>query len=103
MTEITHYIDSTGFWDSVCNLCIYAMEYLSHVTGLSYGFINIWLFVLMGPLSTLIFMASSVVAKTRIKYSRQISIALDIIGIIIVLSMLIPIGYALLTMPLHFY
>lgn len=96
-------IEVTNFWDSLCNLCIYATDYLSHVSGVSHGLINVLLFVFLGPLSTMTFMVSSVIAKTKVKYSKRISIVLDIKGIIIVLSILIPIGYAFLTMPIDFY
>jgi hypothetical protein len=43
----------------LCNLCIEAMKFLSQETGMSYGLINILLFVILGPLSTLFFMAST--------------------------------------------
>lgn len=93
-------VEVTNSWDSLCNMCIGVMEHLSYITGMSYGLINILLFVILGPLSTLIFMASSIIAKIKGNYSKQFSVALDIVGIIIVLSVLIPIFYAFMTMPI---
>ena len=88
-----------GWGDSVCDFCIQVMRHMSHIFGLSYGLINVLLFVVLGPLSTLTFMASSVIAKTKGKYSRKISISLDIAGVAIILLVLIPISYAVFTMP----
>lgn len=88
-----------GWGDGICDFCIQVMEHLSHIIGLSYGLINVLLFVVLGPLSTLIFMASSVIAKTKGKYSRKISISLDIAGVAIILLVLIPILYTFLTSP----
>ena len=52
-------IEVTNIWDELCNMCILTLEGLSHVTGLSYGFLNIMLFVILGPLATLLFMTSA--------------------------------------------
>lgn len=93
-------VEVTNSWDSLCNMCIWVMKNLSYITGMSYGLINILLFVILGPLSTLIFMASSIIAKKKGKYSKQFSVVLDIVGIVIVLSVLIPIFYAFMTMPI---
>lgn len=92
-------IEVTNSWDTLCNCCILIMEHMSHLTGLSYGLINILLFVVLGPLSTLIFMVSSIVAK--IKGCRNLSIILDIVGSIIILSILTLILYAFLDMPFY--
>lgn len=89
--------------DGLCDLCIYIMERMAEISGLSYGLINILLFVVLGPLSTLTFMASSVIAKIKGKYSRKISISLDIVGVAIILLVLIPILYTFLTSPWESY
>ncbi len=84
---------------SVCNYCIAIMVHMSHIYGLSYGLINVLLFIVLGPLSTLVFMAASIVSKFKSRVCRVASIILDVIGILIILSVCIPIAYAFLTMP----
>ena len=86
--------------DLSCGICIAIMRHMSEISGLSYGLINILLFVVLGPLSTLVFMASSVISKTSWKYSKKVSLFLDIIGVIIVFSILFPVFYATLTLPI---
>lgn len=93
-------VEVTNSRDSLCNMRILVMRHLNNITGMSYGLINILLFVVLGPLSTLIFTASLIIAKIKGKYSKQFSVALDIVGVIIVLSVLIPIFYAFMTMPI---
>ena len=84
---------------SVCNYCIAIMVHMSRIYGLSYGLINVLLFIILGPLSTVIFMVASIVSKFGTKRCKLASIILDVIGIIIILSVCIPIAYAFLTMP----
>ena len=55
-------VEVTNIYNYLCNVCINIMTYLSHETGMSYGLINILLFVILGPLSTLFFMGSTLTA-----------------------------------------
>ena len=52
------------------------MEHMSRQSGLSYGLINVLLFVVLGSLSTFVFMAASIV--------------LDVMGILIILTVCLP-------------
>lgn len=85
--------------DKLCDYCILLMERMSDLVGISYGTLNVWLFVVLGPLSTLTFMAASVVAKINWKHAKKISIALDILGAAIVLLVVGLIVYAMSEMP----
>lgn len=38
-------------WTLICNLCIEIMESASTTFGVSYGFINVFLFIIMQPLA----------------------------------------------------
>ena len=59
-------MESLMSWgDGLCNFCIAVMEEMAKMTGISYGTINILLFVIIGPLSTLMFMATSVIYLSR--------------------------------------
>jgi hypothetical protein len=94
-------IVETNGWDMLCNLCIILMEYLSHLTGLSYGFVNIMLFVVLGPLSTLSFMGSTLahlIIENR-KKRETITCILFTCGVIAMLMVVVPIIYAFLTCP----
>ena len=81
-------IEETNKWDVLCNFFIFVMQYLSTMTGLSYGLINILLFVILGPLSTLTSLVSAIIAcvKGRNKYS----IILLVICFLIILAIIIP-------------
>ncbi len=84
----------TNSWDMLCNICILALENLSDVTGLSYGFLNIMLFVILGPLATLLFMTSAftLLINTEIKKLQRIVAAiLFTIGLLVILIIAIPI------------
>ena len=52
----------TNYWDVLCNQCILLLENLCHLTGLSYGFINVLFFCILGPLGTICFMGSTATA-----------------------------------------
>ena len=40
-------------WNLICDLCIEIMESASATFGVSYGFINVFLFIIMQPLAIL--------------------------------------------------
>lgn len=82
--------------DRFCNLCISLMESASAATGLSYGEINVLLFVIFGPLSTLCFMASAIFARRGKRLARIITITASVIGACCVLAMLAILAIALI-------
>ena len=55
------------FFVALCNWCITAMEYFSSISGISYSAVNTILFVILGPLSTLLFMIAWVLALNKKK------------------------------------
>ncbi len=87
MTEIMIY------GDYLCNVCINIMEEMSRMSGISYGTINILLFVIFGPLSTLIFMINSFIQLIFKDKFKVINIILWVIGILLVLAIILPIFY----------
>ena len=81
-------IEVTNIWDELCNLCILILEDSSHVTGLSYGFLNIMLFVILGPSATLLFMTSAftlLVNTEKRKSQRIFATILFIMGLLVML------------------
>lgn len=95
-------IEVVNNWDIVCNLCILILENLSHMTGLSYGFLNIVLFVIMGPLATLLFMSSAItlfIKTQKRKLQKVIAGVLFTLGVLMVLAIIIPIIIATLELP----
>lgn len=89
-----------NFWDVLCNQCILILENLCHLTGLSYGLINVLFFCILGPLSTLCFMgstASAMFGKTK-RIKTDLTISLSIIGLLCVLLIIIPSLWALITL-----
>lgn len=81
-----------NYWDVLCNQCILILENLSHLTGLSYGLINVLFFCILGPLSTLCFMGSTATAlfgkSKRIK--TTLTLGFSIVGLLCIFSILIP-------------
>lgn len=90
-------------WDIIFNLCILILENLSHMTGLSYGFLNITLFVILGPLATLLFMSSALTLFINVKKrntQKVIAELLFVTGILVILLIAIPIFIATLELPI---
>lgn len=80
-----------NYWDVLCNQCILIMENLSHLTGLSYGLINVLFFCILGPLSTLCFMGSTATAlygKSR-RIKNRLTLVLSIVGLLCIFTILI--------------
>ncbi len=46
-------------FDELCNFCIAIMYAMSDITGLTYGTINVLLFIILGPLSTILYAISA--------------------------------------------
>lgn len=78
------------------------MEELCRITGLSYGLLNILLFVILGPLSTLMFMFSTL-AHVYIKSptAKKITTAVFFsLGVLIILMIICPLFIAFLNTPI---
>lgn len=87
-------------WDILCNQCILILENLSHLTGLSYGLINILFFCILGPLSTVCFMGSTATAmfgKVKV-IKRHLTLTFAVLGIICILAIIIPCLWATITL-----
>ena len=75
--------------DKLCWVCIEIMKNVSASTGLTYGFINILLFVVLGPCSTICFAVTTFLSyRNKHKYKIPI-IVLSIIGILCILPIFI--------------
>ena len=90
----------TNYGDVLCNYCIAIMENMSDLTGLSYGLINVLLFVVLGPFSTLCFMGSTATAMYgKTKFVRfKLTWILSILGFLAILAILIPTIWATITL-----
>lgn len=94
-------IEVTNGWDVLCNICILILENLSDITGLSYGFLNIILFVILGPMATLFFMLSAFVSfmnRTMGKRQRTIAVLFFVLGLLTIYAIIIPIIIAVLSL-----
>lgn len=90
----------TNYGDVLCNYCIAIMENMSALTGLSYGSINVLLFIVLGPLSTLCFMGSTATAlygKTKLVRVTWTWI-LSVVGFLATLAIIIPVIWATITL-----
>ncbi len=96
-----NFITLTG--DLICDMCIFAMQYLSEITTISYGTINVLFFIILQPLAILCFFISTIssVIYNKIKNNifKVVGIISVIIGILSVLAVLIPVIYAFWNMP----
>lgn len=90
----------TNYGDVLCNYCIGIMENMSDLTGLSYGLINVLLFVVLGPISTLCFMGSTATAMYgKTKFVKiKLTWILSVLGILAILAILIPTIWATITL-----
>ena len=90
----------TNYGDVLCNYCIAIMENMSALTGLSYGLINVLLFIVLGPLSTLCFIGSTATAlygKTKLVRVTWTWI-LSGMGFLAIIAILIPVIWATITL-----
>lgn len=85
--------DMNELFVALCDWCIDAMVYFSRVSGISYSAINIILFVMLGPLSTVIFAVAWLLSYFG---KRRASVALGIVGALIALAVLAVSVYSLL-------
>lgn len=76
-----------GWGDTICNYCITILENLSDTLGISYGTLNVVLFVIIQPLLIMIFMGTTIfccVRKTDIKTKRYMFLSTIVICMICV-------------------
>ncbi len=50
------------YFDTLCWQCIHIMERMSALTGISYGAINVILFIIINPIAIFLFMAAAAYA-----------------------------------------
>lgn len=92
-------MDLMAFGDYLCDVCINIMREMSRMSGITYGSINILLFVILGPLSTIMFMLSALVkfiSFKNIKTQNRLSITFFIAGAVCVLLVVLPVLYVFL-------
>lgn len=77
----------------LCAFCIAVMRLMEDWTDLSYGLINVLLFVILGPLSTITGLIAAFAANTNHKTISKVFIG---ITIFIILLVIIPIGITLI-------
>lgn len=90
----------TNYGDVLCNNCIAIMENMSDLTGFSYELINVLLFIVLSPFSTLCFMGSTATAlygKTKLVRVTWTWI-LSGIGFLAILAIIIPVIWATITL-----
>lgn len=83
-------------WTQICNLCIEIMESASATFGVSYGFINVFLFIIMQPLAILSMFIAYILQRMKRPNS---ALAFCIIGMAIVIFILVSLLIAVLNMP----
>ncbi len=83
-------------------MCIAILENLSHMTGLSNGFINILLIVILEPLAISLFAVSAIIlfANTNNKHCKRVTAGLFIAGLLTVFAIVAPVIIATFTLPI---
>lgn len=76
---------TTDFWDEICNGCIAILENACHATGMSYGMLNILIFVVLGPIASLSFAISTVAAYRR---QKKTMVAFVILGVLCIFAII---------------
>ncbi len=79
--------------DYTCELCINIMEEMSRMSSISYGTLNILLFVIMGPLATLVFMVNSLIQLIFKDKYKILNIILFILGLVLIAAVVLPVIY----------
>lgn len=72
---------------------------MSRMSGITYGSINTLLFVIFGPLSTMVFMVNSLIQLRHPnpgKKLRTLNIVLRVVGLVFVLCIIVPVALALI-------
>ncbi|WP_148363910.1 hypothetical protein [Bacteroides sp.] len=98
----------TNSFDKLCNNCIDVLEGLSKDIGMSYGELNVWLFVIIQPALILIFFTTTVILTIRLyrknkdfKRGNLITASISTIVIIaFVIAMLLAAAYVFLILAI---
>lgn len=53
-------------FDEICNFCIELMEDMSSALGMTYGELNVWLFIIIQPALILLFFTTTVILTIRL-------------------------------------
>lgn len=53
-------------FDEICNQCIKIMEDMSSMLGVTYGELNVWLFVIIQPTLILMFFTTTIILTIRL-------------------------------------
>lgn len=69
-------INITNNFDSVCNYCIDLLEEVSSTVGMSYGELNVWLFVIIQPALIILFITTTVTLAILLYRKIRSTIAL---------------------------
>ena len=56
--------------DSLFDLCVFILEYCSSLLGMTYKELNVYIFVFIHPLITLVLFIMLVKAKTRLRHHK---------------------------------
>lgn len=72
--------------DIICNFCIDFMKAAVNVFGVSYGLINVLLFVVLGPTSTIAFMIAWIMEKLKKKKTSKVLFIIGLIEVIFVVG-----------------
>lgn len=87
----------------LCEVCINIMEAMSAASGISYGLINILLFVILQPLAILSFMLSTlfciIYCNTKKSIYKILTIIFIILGFICIFAIVLPILYTIIFIP----
>lgn len=87
----------------VCNICINIIEAMSAASGISYGLINILLFVILQPLAILSFMLSTLLYikyhNTEKSIYKILTIMFVMLGFIYTFAVVLPVIYTVIFIP----
>lgn len=87
----------------MCNVCINIMEAMSAASGISYGLINVLLFVILQPLAIFSFMLSTLLYikyhNTEKSIYKILTIIFVILGFICTLAVMLPLIYTIIFIP----
>lgn len=92
-------MDLNEIGDGVCQYCIEVMKTGVDVLGISYGLLNVLLFIVLQPLCIILFFATSILYKYG-KRNQWLQIVSNTLFIIACLLILVEIGVVLYCMKL---
>lgn len=72
--------------DDLCSVCIQLMKFATALYGISYGLINVLLFVVLGPTSTIAFMIAWIMEKLKKKKTSKVLFIIGLVETLIVVG-----------------